>query len=80
MEIDLTSQSNDADLQGALTISGNLTIDDGDLDTNNNQVSVDEGLFVQAGGEFDGAGDPADHEVGCVDIDASGIFVVASGS
>ena len=78
--LDLGNTGYDATLQEACTISGQLDIDDGEIDTDNNAVTVTGELLIQNGGEFDAADDTADHTFGALDLDASGTYTAASGS
>jgi hypothetical protein len=78
--IDLASTSDDVFLASAFPTDGYLIIDDGELDTNNNAVIISGDLWVQSGGNFDGAGDTADHIFGALDLDTGGLFSGAQNS
>ena len=75
------STTQDADLQAACTISGQLDIDDGDFDTNNNAVTVTGAAIIYNGGEFDCSGDSANHDIGGrLEIQNGGLFNAGSAS
>ncbi len=78
--IDLVSTTDDVFLSASFPTDGFLTIDDGELNTNNNAVTINEDVLIQSGGEFDGEGDTADHSFGALDIEMGGVFRGAANS
>ncbi|MBT4114393.1 hypothetical protein HOE41_02035, partial [Candidatus Woesearchaeota archaeon] len=83
LEIDLTNTGYDATVSGAgtggLYLTGDLIIDDGELDTDNHIVNITGELWIQAGGYFDTRGDTVAHEFGAIDLDSSGYFYEGDG-